>query len=103
MHEPTASGRSTHAANEVPSWPQFSPVMVPVSNGSVTRSRLSHRLAVSTDDTRLVRTLHTVGSTSAATIAMTVVFFFSSGCWGPPPGPGTAYCGTVGCWYGLGC
>lgn len=35
----------------------------------------------------------------AATIATTVVDFFllSPGC-GAPGGPGTAYCGTVGCW-----
>lgn len=39
----------------------------------------------------------------AATMAMTVVFFLSLPGWGPPGGPGTAYCGTVGCWYGLGC
>ena len=40
----------------------------------------------------------------AATIATTVVDFFllSPGC-GAPGGPGTAYCGTVGCWYGFGC
>lgn len=39
----------------------------------------------------------------AATMAMTVVFFLSPSGLGPPGGPGTAYCGTVGCWYGLGC
>lgn len=41
-------------------------------------------------------------TTAAATTATIVVFFLSSGC-GPPGPPGTAYCGTVGCWYGLGC
>lgn len=35
---------------------------------------------------------------SAATIATIVVFFLSSPGFGPPGGPGTAYCGTVGCW-----
>lgn len=34
----------------------------------------------------------------AATMAMTVVFFLSPSGLGPPGGPGTAYCGTVGCW-----
>lgn len=34
----------------------------------------------------------------AATIATIVVFFLSSPGFGPPGGPGTAYCGTVGCW-----
>lgn len=34
----------------------------------------------------------------AATIATIVVFFLSSPGLGPPGGPGTAYCGTVGCW-----
>lgn len=34
----------------------------------------------------------------AATMATTVVFFLSLPGWGPPGGPGTAYCGTVGCW-----
>ncbi|CAM5559942.1 hypothetical protein SGRI78S_03141 [Streptomyces griseus subsp. griseus] len=34
----------------------------------------------------------------AATIATIVVFFLSSPGFGPPGGPGTAYCGAVGCW-----
>lgn len=40
----------------------------------------------------------------AATMATAVVFFLllSPGC-GAPGGPGTAYCGTVGCWYAFGC
>lgn len=39
----------------------------------------------------------------AATIATAVVFFLPPSGRGPPGGPGIAYCGTVGCWYGFGC
>lgn len=39
-----------------------------------------------------------ITTASAATIATIVVFFLSSPGVGPPGGPGTAYCGTVGCW-----
>lgn len=43
----------------------------------------------------------------AATMAIRVVFFLppspSCGGIGGPGGAPTGYCGTVGCWYGLGC
>lgn len=41
-------------------------------------------------------------TTAVAATTATIVVFLLSSC-GPPGPPGTAYCGTVGCWYGLGC